>query len=237
MNNPEENKQSLSEIMISKIKTGEIKMKPRFYFVLKGLLLGLGLAFTLLASFFLVGMIIFMLRHNGLLLLPQFGFKGIRILIDSLPWFLLIIAILFIIVLEFFAKHYKFVYQKPTIYSIVIVTILVLLGGTIFMGPAIHNRLLGNKMICPIYGKANLKDMHIGQVIKVNEEDLTLKLRSRKTVIVKTEMEKAQEGEWFVIIGREDNGVIDPKGIKKIDLKRDGGLIGEIKNQTNCSNR
>jgi len=215
---------NINKEVLEKIKKEEIKMRPKSYFVLRGLLLILGAVFIFLLSFFFVSLIIFILRSNGSLLLPRFGFRGIGMLLTSFPYLLAIIALLFIIILEIFAKHYKFIYQKPLLYSIVGITIIVLLGGFLFIKIPIHDKVLENKTINSLYGKGDLEKSQIGQVIEITETGFILESKIGKIFTVRIEIKDIKEGDWVIVIGEKENGVIDAKGVRKIELEKDDRL-------------
>ena len=210
--------------IIEKLKNEEIKMRPRSYFILRSLLFVLGTIFVFLLSFFLVSLIIFILRFNGSSLLPKFGFRGIGILLTSFPWLLAITALLFIVVLEVFAKHYKFIYQKPLLYSVVGITIIVLLGGLLFMKIPLHGKVLENKTISSLYGKENLRNSQTGQVLKITETGFIIKSKDGKIFTVKTEVENIKEGDWVIVIGEKENDLINARGVKKIEPEKDKRL-------------
>ncbi|MBC7074165.1 hypothetical protein H5T58_02135, partial [Candidatus Parcubacteria bacterium] len=69
--------EKLKDKILEKIKKGEIKMKPKLYFLLKSILFVLVLGFLVLFSFFLVSFIRFHLISSGLWYLPNFGPEGV----------------------------------------------------------------------------------------------------------------------------------------------------------------
>lgn len=214
-------KKSIEDKVFDKIKKDNIKMKPKSYFALRGLLFGLGLSFTIIASFFFIGLIIYILKSNELLSLPRFGLRGIFMLMGSFPWLLTTIALLFIVISEIFARRYKFVYQKPLIYSIIIITITVLIGGGIFIKLPIQNKIFGNRTVCSLYYKKNL-NLHIGKVLETEQAGLIVKLKTNKIVVdIKNVKDKAvKKGDWIMIIGKKHNGIIKAERFKKINPER-----------------
>lgn len=215
---------NISKEIIGKIKKEKIKIKPKSYFILRGLFFILGTVFIFFLSFFIVSFIIFILRSNGSLLLPRFGLRGFGILLVSFPWLLAITALLFIVVLEIFAKHYKFIYQKPLLYSVIGITIIVLLGGFLFTRIPIHNKVLENKMIYSLYGNRDLEKSQVGQVIEITEIGFVMKSKNGKIFTVKAEVENIEKEDWVIVIGNKENGVIDAKGVKKIETEKDKRL-------------
>src|SRR3989339_1207086 len=103
----------LSKKVLDKVQRGEVKMKPKTYFVSRTvgvIFLALLTAFLVL---FLASFIFFNLRASGAWFLPQFGFSTIGIFFKSLPWLLILIALILIVVLEILVKRFSFAYRRP----------------------------------------------------------------------------------------------------------------------------
>ena len=110
MNFMNENK-DIKSLVLEKIQSGKINMRPRFYFVLKIATLILVAVLTLLVSSLLVSFIIFSLMASGMLFLFGFGLRGFLMFFLLFPWPLLILEVAFIILLEWLIKKFKFGYR------------------------------------------------------------------------------------------------------------------------------
>lgn len=115
---------NIKDEVLNKIKSGQINMRSKFYFLLK-----LGLLFTLVVfiffvSVFLLSFIIFSLNVEGSLFLVRFGGKGLYNFLFVIPWYLLFIDILLLILLDVLLKSFRFGYKRPIVY---------LFGGTFFV--------------------------------------------------------------------------------------------------------
>jgi hypothetical protein len=118
------------EIM-SKVISGKISMKPRWYFVLGTTLSILGLALLSVVSIFLVNVMICSLRIHG-----SMGQWKLQVMLDSFPLWMPIFAILGVVVGVFILKKYDFSYKKNFlaiiagfIFSIIIAGFLIDLLG------------------------------------------------------------------------------------------------------------
>ena len=88
---------------------GEIKMKPRLYFILGSILTFIGLISTVMVSTFSVGLISFSLRAHGRM--GQYRFDQI---LASFPWWTLVLAISALTLGIWLIRHYDFSYKtKP----------------------------------------------------------------------------------------------------------------------------
>lgn len=113
------------------IESGHIKMRPRWQFLVRSILLIIGTFIVLLAILFLASFILFILRQSGLWFAPGFGLSGFGIFIRSLPWILVVLAALFIIALELLVRKYSFGYGRPLIYTLFGIIFIAIIGGII----------------------------------------------------------------------------------------------------------
>lgn len=112
-----------SEIM-SRIEMEQIKMKPRWYFVLGSSVMTLGLSSVFIVLMFITRIFIFSIRSHG-----PMGDIRLQQLISSFPLWTPIVAIIGIIAGIFLLRKYDFSYKKNFGLIILgIVTAIVLSG-------------------------------------------------------------------------------------------------------------
>ena len=131
-------KTSLAGSILEKIKSGETHMRPRWHFVLRAFLLALGALILLLALLYLASFIVFVLRETGILFVPSFGLRGVGVFLFALPWFLILLAVLFVLVLEVLVRNYSFAYRKPLLYSVGTIVVFVISGGAVVAHLGFH---------------------------------------------------------------------------------------------------
>ena len=102
-----ENKKSVSEQIVETIRSGGVKMRPKWHFALKTILALTGAVILLLTLIYIASFAIFMLRQTGVLFAPTFGFRGGYVFLRSLPWLLISLLVVFIVVLEILVRHYS----------------------------------------------------------------------------------------------------------------------------------
>ncbi len=107
--------------VMTKIKRGEITMKPKWFFVVGSLMMGVGLVGVSTVAIFLVNLTMFLLRKRG----PGLG--RLELMLASFPWWVPILAIVSIAVGIWLLKKYDFSYKKNFLLIIVafIVSIIV----------------------------------------------------------------------------------------------------------------
>jgi hypothetical protein len=125
-----------------KIKSGQVKMRAKSYFIVKTILNILAGVLIGLAAIFLISFILFTLRINGIWLMPGLGFRGLMTFFISLPWILILVGLLFLLALEFFVKKYTFAYRKPVVYSVLALLLFVGLAGILVDKTPLHNQWL-----------------------------------------------------------------------------------------------
>ena len=97
----------LEKTIMAKVKSNEISMKPRWYFVLGSLLMVVGLAGFSMGAVFLTNLTFFLLRQHG-----PMGQWRLQIMLDSFPLWVPILAVIGIVLGIVMLKKYDFSYRK-----------------------------------------------------------------------------------------------------------------------------
>ena len=139
--NPPENKHTPVDIM-SAIRKGEIRMRPRWHFVLLSALSITGVFIVFLTLLYVVSLGVFFLRDSGAWFAPSFGLRGWWALARSLPWLLILFIFIFVVVLELLVRRYAFVYKKPLLSSALGIIVLIVLGGFFLAEVPLHHELM-----------------------------------------------------------------------------------------------
>ncbi len=126
MNSP--NSQNIKDRILAQIKEQKVTMRPKTYFTVQLVLLGI-LVFTVLTlSIFLVNFISFSVRISSHDILLGFGVSGFLLFIQTFPWELLILDSIFVAVLLKLLKKFTFGYRNPVLYlfgALLLVTVSV----------------------------------------------------------------------------------------------------------------
>jgi hypothetical protein len=99
--------ENISSAVMDKIHKGQIKMRPRIYFMLGSILVIAGLVASSLTAIFLVSLMRFMLRTHG----PMGQFR-LEQLLSSFPLWVPIAAILALILGAVLLRQFDFSYKK-----------------------------------------------------------------------------------------------------------------------------
>ncbi len=230
-----EEKKSIKNSVLEKIKSGQAAMKPKWHFVLKAVLVGIGIIIFILLTLFVISLIIFILHDNGTWFVPAFGMRGIGRFIVSVPWLLVLACVAFIGLLEILVRKYSFAYRKPFLYSIIGIILFVSVGGIGVFATHMHDRFSRLAMerrlpfAGPMYQRFRAQrpiDVYPGTVRETTENGFLIENESNETfrVVVThaTRFPFGSEivvGDDIVVMGDLKDGVIYAFGIRKIDDK------------------
>ena len=110
----EHRKVDLEKEVMSKVTSGQIAMKPKWYFILGSVFSVFGIAALSVVSVFLINIMMFLLRKHG-----PMGQWRIETMLESFPLWIPLLAILGVIIGIWFLKKYDFSYKKNFVVIIV----------------------------------------------------------------------------------------------------------------------
>ncbi len=208
-------------------------MRPRWYFVLHGLFLLLGLIIIAGVLMYMVSFVVFMLHKSGVWFLPSFGFQGVQILFISLPWLLISATFLFLLLLEILVRHYSFGYRKPLLYSLCGVIVVVTMGSIVIAYTPLHEHFFirAREGTLPFAGRFYRGDgfstnehFHFGEVTEINDDGFQIKNRRGELVNIvilpETRFPEGvgfQIGDHLVILGDRSSSTVTAFGVRRIE--------------------
>jgi hypothetical protein len=152
MNTP--NAKTSAMQVLEKIKSGEVRMRPRIIFALRaGAALGAALLVLILSSL-IASFVLFSLHETGEAFLLGFGVHGILVFVLLFPWPLLAIDIGLLFLLDWLLRGFSFGYR----YSLVSVLFVIVLSSTalalLINATTLHTTLLNHadKGTLPVAG-------------------------------------------------------------------------------------
>jgi len=230
--NQEQDGKNIGEKVLDAIKHGKVKMRPRWHFVLRAVLLLTGISLIFLFLLYLISFMFFTMQQAGDWFVPVFGPRGWFAFLRSLPLLLIFFSGIFIVVLEVLVRRYSFAYRKPLLYSAAGILALVLLGG-IFMAPmhrgffksAQENKLPMMGGFYKNFGPQRPGDVRRGEITGRNPDGLQIQdvFGGTSTVVISPETRLPygadfEIGDTLVVFGeKNEDGVIRAFGIREID--------------------
>lgn len=106
------------------IGRGGVKMRPRWHFVVRAVLVATGSVIFFLLLVYFASTALATLYRNGVWAAPAFGLSGWLLFLRSLPLILIGFTLIFVIVIALLARHYAFVYHQPIVYLLLINAVL-----------------------------------------------------------------------------------------------------------------
>lgn len=174
---PQQFKQPMvGDRVIDAIKSGEVKMRPRWYFLAYNVLAGLTIIIILLIAVYLASFIIFVLHEDGAWFVPVFGLAGWWSLFNALPWVLIILSAGFIVTLAWLGRRYSSSYQWPLVYSLLGIFFLVSAAGFLFVKTSFSEQFFEDPLFrgipflseyYPGTGMLSPNDIHRGAIIQI----------------------------------------------------------------------
>ncbi len=149
------NTQKLKEKILTQIKNGKVKIKSKFSFILKNVLLIVGIIALILLALLILSFVFFNLKVKGLFFLSHIGPHGLKMFLINLPWLLILIVLVILIILELFAKNLAVVYRRPLLISFFVLFGLILIGSLILNRTPLHPYFFSQskkQMPPPVYG-------------------------------------------------------------------------------------
>jgi hypothetical protein len=215
------------------IEAGSVKMRPKWHFIARTALLTVGLALVFFTGVYLASFIIFILHQTGVWFLPVFGLSNIHILLFSLPWLLIVIAGIFIILVEILLRQYPFAYRRPLMYSACGVIAFVILGGIVVAATPLHDRFYTNAKLNKLpfagtfyrqFGMEDHHSIHPGMIVEIGEDRFLIESpRNESFVVLITPQTTFPCGTDFVVqdkiivLGERASSTIIAQGICHIN--------------------
>ena len=228
-----DNGDNIKQEVLKAIESGAVKQRPHWYFVVRGVLIGTGIAIVLCLAFYLASFILFMLQQSGVWFAPSFGLRGWFSFFRSLPWLLVGFSIIFVVALEFMVRRYAFAYREPLSYSVLGIVGVVFLGSVIIFETSLHRSLFiqaeRRGLPPPIasfyrdYLEQRFDDVHPGMVVATTSAGFVIQEaydNATASVVVASGTELPQgviaPSDTVVVFGSEASNVIQAVGIRKV---------------------
>src|SRR3989338_2615917 len=216
---------NIREQVLKAIKTGEVKMRPKWHFVLRGVFWAVGLILAFLTLLYLAGFIVFALRETGIWFVPGFGLWGFGMFFLALPWLLILVAFVFLVLLGILVRRYEFAYVRPLLYSTLAIILMVVLGGLAFARAPLHRGLFLRFQHGGIPGvMVDSRNIVAGEVKEISGESIKVNAQRGETFEIKITPETRfpfgtdlAPGDRIVILGERRDGIMQAYGIRRID--------------------
>lgn len=191
-------KTNLSEKIMLKIKSGKVRMRPRFLFVAEKVFLTLGLFLLIVTAIIFVNLTIYIVKNNGAMEFLDFGLDGWEAFWENFPYGFIIWILIFLFLSYLMFKKFDISYKKPS-YNFLIIFAVIGLGGGLLLSSTKANESLvkpAKESNIPIlrhaYRLASPKGTNFQHGVLVRVEQvgngyIITKSANGKTLVIKTD--------------------------------------------------
>ena len=220
--------------VLEKIRAGQVRMRPRAYFIARLTLTVLVAVLALVISTFVISFVFFSLHESGERFLLGFGNKGILTFLLLFPWASLLLDIVVLFVLEWLLQSFKFGYRISLLMIFLgIFACSTILGILVTLTP-LHGALLNqaDQGLLPVLGEMyeSIRDSHAdrgifrGSIRSIQGNKIVLVHDDRdhdsddgiQTIILPSKYPSLKVGDRVYVFGSLSGGVIQAQGIKKL---------------------
>lgn len=117
---------NISTDVINQIRNGQIKMRPKIYFILGSIFIMIGLIASVISSVFLISLTSFLLRSHG-----PMGEYRLQELLNSFSWWILVFMVVSIVAGVIFLRKYNFSYKYHFTFVIIGFVLSIFIAGII----------------------------------------------------------------------------------------------------------
>lgn len=226
----------VSQKVIEKIRTSQVKMKSRLVFVLERLSIKSVFGLLLIIATLIISLMIFLIQQQSSSQLLGLGSKATSSFLSDLPWSWFFIAIIFILLATVILRKFTLAYRQTLKQSFISLAIIVILISSLLSLTGFHQGLaakaseLDISLLKSVYRRALTCDFDqehllIGKVISLDKEKrtvevitvghqpMTIQLFSDTKIIARPEV-----GEIIGAIGYKEGNIFYAQGVREITL-------------------
>lgn len=178
-------KPDVSKNVMDQIHSGQVKMRPKIYFITGAVLLGVGTGMLIMLSMLILSMVSFHMRHRGTLDYLQFGRAGLPPFIHNFPWMYLIILGLALYGGWKLVRTYDFSH-KYNVWGVLIGFVALIITMSVVLDQAgTHQRLMSRREFQPFYRQEFTgENWLVGQINSMEGNNIVLITPEGKQVLV-----------------------------------------------------
>jgi hypothetical protein len=228
----EENKdvnKNLQQNILDKIKSENVKMTPRQFFIMRWVTLVTTSLFFLIFGIYILAYVIFLFIDNGLIYIPLFSESGVVDFIVEVPWTLVFLGLLSVFFFSITSKTFYKIYKKPfltfffSILMIIVIShlILVTTGGMQYIKEEAYKEklhLVPSKFLD--FRDSQTGTLLVGYVLSTTSNSLIIRDRKNNLMEIVGEslgdLNNYQVGQLVNVYGGKDNDTFQAKIIEVV---------------------
>ncbi|MFA6424469.1 MAG: hypothetical protein WCV83_04135 [Candidatus Magasanikbacteria bacterium] len=217
------------KIVMGEIKSGRVKLRSKYLFLVEKFGLGSALILTVLLAILFFNLVLFYLKSSDNLGYLSFGNGGIFAFLQSFPYLLVISFIILIFIAGFIIKMTDFAYKKPFGYVAVGLVSFVLLCGGILTFTNIAERIemesynprMTGRFMKPFLrgGLGERAGGVAGRVVKIQDDYILIQTPNNLIKLFTTKIDesfrkKLQPGMFIMAIGQNTKDGFEVRQIR-----------------------
>lgn len=231
----------ITQNVLEQIKSGQVKMHSRTYFLVRAFLSAALIFLTALFAWFFFSLMLFVIQRHNALYLPLFGLTGLKALLISFPWLVLILGVVLFVVFDLFLNNYSVAYRRPVAYTALAVIAFLFCGIGVVHATGLNSRLhdfLKTKNL-PVLSRLYEfsengfeKSLLFGRVEEVDDDGFVITTSQGKEAVLKTGADTKysngktlQRGETVIVGAKQNGDKYDAYGVHKVKRRLVKGII------------
>ena len=118
---------NLKTKILDTVEKNNIRMIPKWKFVLYSVLGMIGIVFVFLLAVFSFSLVLFVVSKSGVMHMPLYGLMTALYALNAIPLLLLLVTIVLLIIIELISQQYSFSFRRPLMVTLLVVTSLAVL--------------------------------------------------------------------------------------------------------------
>lgn len=229
----------IKEQVMTAIQEGGIHPHSKWYFFIRNSIYILAGIILVLSTLYVGSFIIFAFQASGLIFLSRTGFFGIGIILQELPWVLVLFVMLGIFLTLLLSKSSYFSYRTPTLYVFTGIVVVLVAGSFVMSGYNLHRSIYTRGYAMPpvrmLYENFADPERHHGtpgEIVAIYENGISI--TTPRNEIVEIVISSSTEvmanmgldiGEKVFVVGRRASASIDAEIIREITEQQRGKLF------------
>ncbi len=158
--------------ILDTLHTKNLKMIPRWQFIVYSILVVLGLVFIFLVTVFFFSLMLFVLSRYGYMYMPFFGFMATLKALSAIPLLLFGATIILLVLIEVISRKYTISFKRPLIVTLLSTTSFVVIVSFIISETSMHD-----------YIHTYAKSRRIDIMSRAYDRPIPFKLKDDMTVV------------------------------------------------------
>ncbi len=205
------------------LQDDKIAMKPRFYFIAGSVLVGVGIAGTILASVFFTHVILYRLRAEQVWGYAGFGAHGLLAFMQFFPWLSLLLAIGGLMGGTYLLKQYDFGCRHRLTRVVIASCALIISFGALLEYLDFGEKMAQFSAVERMYRQQAPVQIVRGTILKIIPRRIVIESPTRGTIFMESSQlgdpSQLSEGDDVQALGRWDRNIFHIQRLRVISVK------------------